>query len=321
MQSSTLSDQLHQWLAGHGHASCHLLFDPMLRPLEEDSELAIALSAAEAAGCASAKHAIRLPIDAQACPWVSRLDVDKSSSSHAITLSLQEAVSELDPTKLRAGLGRRIGGWLVSDAKPQTIAAHLAHTMVLEHGGQRMLLRLHDSAVMWPLFHMLTSEQRTAMLGPIKHWWLLDPAGHLACLDNPRALTDASRSTAPSGSLCLSSEQWADVLRFNSLNATLNQWLEAMAAPPDADSMAGARTAALAALRRASTYGLSETDDLTLFALHALRIAPVFDSHKLVQALLVRCNATQNAQPESFSAVIEELGPDDWARIRNEAMT
>jgi Domain of unknown function (DUF4123) len=320
MQSANHSNHLHQWMAQHGHAHCFMLLDPTIRPLESDSDLSISLDAAKACGIDIEKHPLHLPLEAEVCPWIIELGTDKASTSHAIELGLQEALDELEPARLRAGLGRRIGGWLITHAQPQIITAHLARTMVIHHAGQRLLLRLHDSAVLWTLFHILSNAQRASLMGAIRHWWLLDPAGHLVCLDNPAELTDSNRTPAQTVLLRLKPDQWADVLRLDSLNAALNQWLEEQAAPPSADVVAGARTVAMAAMRRAATCGLHTALDLKLFALHSMRTSPSFDSHPLVQALLPRCNTGKSKSPENFSAVIEELSPDDWARIRTESV-
>lgn len=248
--------QLHRGLKQHAQGqpascACYLLLDPQLRPLEPDHPLAQALSTAKAPTPQTTP--LPLPfVPEHARPWLSALDLEQPSGSEALSISLQEAAAELDGGQLQRGMGRRIGGWLVSHAPAATLAAHLARVMVqTAPDGQRMLVRVQDSAVLWPLFSLLTSEQRASLLGPIRAWWVLNPAGHLVLLENPNPASAAP--TVPAAPLKLSTEQWAHVMRFSALNATINQWLEGIRADhqtvPTAQQLERACAQALLALQ------------------------------------------------------------------------
>lgn len=315
---SLTSSHLQQWLADNAQGACHLLLDPMLRPLKDDEQLAQVLARVEHPTGEPARCIVRLPeksIFAWQQPWVCTLDTSRGAASLAATESLREAFAELAPQHLLRGLGRRISGWLVSPEPAKAIAAHLSRVLVhIADGGQRMLLRLSDPAVLWPLYALLTPTQRRAAFGPIRHWWLLDPAGHPVQLERPAAESDEPDPTR----LVLTEEQWADVMRLKAFNAALNRWLAEQAQRPSAAHVAHMAGVALLALRRAAAQGLADTDDLTRFAHHALSVNPEFDRHALVQDLLTRCRTPGNPNGEHYGALSDELSATDWERIRTE---
>lgn len=315
---SLTSSHLQQWLADNSQGLCHLLFDPTLRPLKDDEQFSQVLARVAPPSDEPARCIVRLPeksIFAWQQPWVCTLDTSHGAASLAATESLREALAELAPQHLLRGFGRRIGGWLVSPEPAKAIAAHLSRVLVQTiGGGQRMLLRLSDPAVLWPLYALLTPTQRCAAFGPIQHWWLLDPAGHPVCLERPVAESDAPNPTR----LVLTAEQWADVMRLNAFNAAINRWLGEQAQRPSAPHVAHMAGVALLALRRAAAYGLTDTDDLTRLAHQALSVNPEFDRHALVQDLLKRSRTPSNPSGEHYGALSDELSATDWERICTE---
>lgn len=316
-RTSLLTNHLHQWLSVHAQGQCHLLFDPQLRPLEHGTPLGQALSSVQPL---AVRYGVRMPpqsVPTDKCPWLTPLYTHQAAASQTVTESLRESLTELAPERVQRGLGRRIGGWLVSSAPTEAIANHLAEAMVqTTPNGQRMWLRIHDPAVLWPLFGLLTTEQRASVLGPVRTWWLLDPAGHPVQLDHPQpqALHE------PPKSLRLTAEQWADVMRLNSFNVAINEWVSGQDAKPAPALVAQNASVALLALRRAGASGLNDTEDLTRFALHAMTMHPEFDRHPLVQAVLGRCNAGLGNDAEHYSAASEDLSDADWSRIRTELL-
>lgn len=316
------SNRLNQWLMQDANDLCHLLLDPQLRPLDEDSIFACELNNSAPSKQGLTRRSITLPIQEDHRPWITPLSVDRASNSHALQLSVKEALDELQPASLAQGLGRRIGGWLVSEADSIGIAMHLARLMVqTSASGQRMLLRVHDSAVLWVLWAVLTPSQHRSLLGPLRHWFILDPSGQLIRLDHPpagQADTDAAADPAP---LHLTAAQWLDVMNIQAFNAALAKWtaqsMAAHAVPIDPQRLYTAAQTLITALRRARNWGISDDTDLTLFAQHALQHGAQFDSHPHVKELLARCNSRQS-DFEYYSAAVESLDIDDWARIRHE---
>lgn len=315
---SLTSSQLQQWLADNSQGLCHLLFDPTLRPLKDGEQFAQVLARVAPPSGEPARCIVRLPeksIFAWQQPWVSTLDTRHGDASLAVTESLREALAELAPQPLLRGFGRRIGGWLVSPEPAKAIAAHLSRVLVqTTNSGQRMLLRLSDPAVLWPLYALLTPTQRSAAFGPIQHWWLLDPAGHPVRLERPAAESGEPDPTR----LVLTAEQWADVMRLNAFNGAINRWLAEQRQYPSAAHMAHMAGVALLALRRGAAHGLADTDDLTRFAHHALTVNPEFDRHALMQDLLKRCRTPSNPSGERYGALSDELSATDWERIHTE---
>jgi hypothetical protein len=310
---SLTSSHLQQWLADNSKGVCHLLIDPMLRPLEDDEQLGQMLARMQTIPCP-----VRLPeksVMPQHCPCLSTIDTSQGNGSMAVTESVINGLVELAPQDLQSGKGRRIGGWLVSPEPASSLAAHLARVMVQSKGdGQRMLLRLNDPAVIWPLYALLSPSQRVAAFGPIQHWWLLDPAGHPVRLERPAISEDDPHATR----LDLTPGQWADVMRLDAFNRAINQWIAEALQPPAAPLVAHMAGVALLALRRAASYGLSDTEDLARFAMHALTVSPEFDRHPVVQALLGRCRKEGNPTGDYFCAAVDDLNDTDWARIRTE---
>lgn len=315
-RTSLPTNHLHQWLSANAQGQCHLLFDPQLRPLEHDTPLGQALSSVQPLAM---RYVARMPpqsVPTDKCPWLTTLDTHQYAASQTVTESLHESLAELAPESLQRGLGRRIGGWLVSTVPTKAIANHLVEAMVqTTPNGQRKWLRMHDPAVLWPLFGLLTTEQRASLLGPVRTWWLLDPAGHPVQLDHPhpQALHE------PPKSLRLTAEQWADVMGLKAFNAAVNQWMAGQEARPTPTLVAQSASVALRALRRAGALGLDDTEDLTRFALHAITVHPEFDRHPLVKAVLARCDGVRGHDAEHYGAASEDLSYADWARVRTES--
>jgi hypothetical protein len=171
-----------------------------------------------------------------------------------------------------------------------------------------MLLRINDPSVLWPLMALLTAPQRAALLGPVEHWWILDPAGHPVHLQRPQEVTAED--------LRLSEDQWADVLSLNAFNAAMNQWLAACEELPDPQTVASKGGDALTALRRARAKGLNHKDDLTAFAALALLVHPEFDRHPLIRDALAESRSSQRRSGPLITARLAEFSSEHWRSIR-----
>jgi hypothetical protein len=317
MQIPQLSEQSFSqfgaWLAQQEGSACHLLFDPILRPLEDDDLLAVTL-----APFGKARHCVHLPpqsFELAQQPWIQAFDAHGPQGRQALHASMADAQAELAPHRLLHGMGRRIGGWLFSSHSVSVMAAHLSRVMIQRAPhGQLMLLRLTDPAVVWALFSLLNNEQRTTLLGPIQHWWLLDPAGRAAHLVNP----ELSHAEAASANLSLSPEQWKHLLRLDALNATLNRWVARQRLESVDEEIPLDETAqrALQALHRADQWGLDDDEDLASFTWHALTVHPRFDEHPGMQALLKKCRTASRTDAHHYTALCDELDPAQWASIR-----
>lgn len=297
MPVAALNDALHRELIStQGH--CWLLLDPVLRPVLEGSPL----------GCLLAERPFFRAQgtgdpDPSLMPLLFAFDPAQASDHDLIWQSLREALAELSPEMLAQGGGRRICGWLESAVDGKELARHIVTQMSQVHGeARRCLLRWHDPAVLWALWPLLTAEQQASLLGPIKAFRVLDPAGHWLRFS---AKQPASRQT-----LDLDGEQWRGIESIAALNGMLR---EIDLSPLSTEQLDALRDNALAALRRARQLGFSDFQDQRAFARLALTVHADFDSHPLVAERLA-----QRAPDDHFTALVDDLSAEHWARIRHD---
>lgn len=228
--------------------------------------------------------------------WVP-LDTRTAKGSMALQDSIDRAVAELAVDELKQGKGRRIGGWLALDGDAGSAIRHWARQMIQRRPGRgATLLRLHDPAVLWALWALLSAEERSQLLGPVSTWWLLDPQGELAAFTSP---SDGVRST-------WAVRSWDDVDLVAPLNAALRECDKPM--PLDQ-----ARRAAFDAMRRARELGFGHVHDLSAFAIHAMTMHPMFDKHPAIAQVL------QSRQADDrYTALIEAVDEAAWERVRQE---
>jgi len=228
--------------------------------------------------------------------WVV-LDTRTARGSLALQDSIERAIAELAVAELKQGKGRRIGGWLAVDADVGSATRHWARQMIQRRpSGGATLLRLHDPAVLWALWSMLSTEDRSGLLGPVSAWWLLDPQGGLASFTSS---SDGIRSTWDVRS-------WDDIDLIAPLNAALRDSERLL-------PLEEARNAAFNAMRRARQLGFGHVHDLSAFAIHAMTVHPMFDRHPVIVQVL------QSRQADDrYTALIEAVDEAAWERVRQE---
>lgn len=296
-------------IASHPARRCLLLMDPVLRPLEAELEDGPWQHHGQ---LAHTSVAVTHPnVDASAYPVLTALRLDHEAERTLLGHSVQEAIAELQPEQLRKGRGRRIGGWIVTNAAAEDVAAHLAQAMVQRHpAGSPVWLRLHDPAVLWAVSGWLQPHQMAALLDPLGtagSFNLLTPAAQLLSLqaDSP----DPIHAPADDQGLDLSTGQWAAIDCVEPLNAALRNW---GAITPE--QLRPARSTAFAAIRRALAMGFADPIDLALYGRYALAVHARFDFHPLV---VTRLRARRPG--EYFGGMVADLTHQDWARIAREA--
>lgn len=294
-----ISDKLHQVANARSHGVLWLAVDA---PATNSEPLPHALQAEVDGPQVHFVHLGHREIDPMWRPrWVP-LDTTCTRGSFALQDSINRALTELHPSCLREGLGRRIAGWLVLRDDVSQAVLHWGRQMLQRRpNGRLSLLRLHDPAVLWTLWALLTPKQQASLLGPVDSWWLLDPSGELTVLES----SGEGGDPAPWGP-----QQWRDIDLIGPINSALRE----SSGSRLGDLSAGrARDTAMSALRRALACGFDDPQDLTSYALHSITVHPLFDQHPLVKrALDVR-------QPgDRYGALIEVLGPGDWSAVRND---
>jgi len=282
---------------------CLLLLDPVLRPPEVEAE-----EGPWQHYCSLAHTPVPLThpnADPSHYAVLTTLRLDDEADRALLVHTVQEACTELMPLKLRQGQGRRIAGWIVTDAPVDDVAMHLGDIMLQRHpSGRSMWLRLHDPAVLWVLSGWLQPSQLSALVGPIGRigsFSLLTPAGQL--------LTLQAQEAASHQGLALTAAQWAAIDCIQPLNTALRNWGDI-----SPQQLRPARSIAFAAIRRAKAMGFEDSLGLALYGHYALSVHARFDFHPLVSSRL-----RARLPGDHFGAVIADLSPADWERIAREA--
>jgi hypothetical protein len=282
----------------------YLLIDPTLRNALDDPELAELLTATNAEYCPVPRRHPSLRADQQPLLIAPRWDLPEIRALVRYVARL--CIEDLQPDSYASGGGQRIGGWLFSGAPVTMVANHLAALMVQqlpadfpEQGGKRYLLRVQDALVLSGIWEIATPVQAGTILGLIDAWCNLSTNLRLC------ELTHLQRPTRFDGNIDFSVEQWRDILSLEFIHreALLSQRLFAMEEQ---------RPAWIEAMRRAPNWGLTDKDDLRLFAHHAITIHPSFDSHPRVRAAL------RLRQSEGYGGATETLSDSDWHAVATE---
>ena len=229
--------------------------------------------------------------------WL-RADTSTSAGSQLIQCSIDHALRELNSDALRNGQGRCIAGWLTSGSNDiSAVLKHVARQMIRSHpaGGQH-LVRLHDPAVLWAAWPLLSAAQRKRLLGPIDNWTLLNPDGELVTLaaDGDEESSEWSR------------ELWIDIENITPINEMLRN------TRGEANPMSATRahSIATAALRRARLLGFTDFNDLAVFARHAVEKHPHFDDHPIIKRALQARKAE-----DYYTALIESVSANEWHQV------
>ncbi len=303
-QVQDISADLHGAVAKSGHQTLWLAMDGSDQPLPD----------IDGADWSPAHTCVEIPlrhpeIDPIWHPRWFALNLAHARDAHILSHSIAWALNERQPHQLRAGMGRRVSGWLLTpdDDLIHAAASHCARLMLRRAPGSpgHFLLRLHDPAVLWAVWQILTPEQKSEWLGPIGRWLFLDPAGELSLLEG-----SAPRQNEPVGSLShpLSAQQWQDIQNITPLHRAIQSLLAAE--PTGSAPYKRWFQSGLQALRRANTHRLNDLHSLSLFAELALTRHPDFDQHPRVQQLLM-----QREADEPLGGLLSDLTEQDWRSI------
>jgi hypothetical protein len=239
------------------------------------------------------------------------LQLDRAEDVWVLQNSIAWALDERRPERLDLGSGRRVTGWMwMPEHQAHDTAKAWGQTSIQRHGQHTSLLRLHDPAVLWSLWQLLTEAQKTNLMGSALAIDTLDPLGALTSL---RGLPAASEQEQSQGRLRLGTEQWQDVLLLNALHPLL---LQCRRDDPhmNTDAYKTLFTLALQALRRAQALGFEDRESLVLFGRLALQRHSAFERHPMVAPLLA------DREPGlPLGGVLADLTEDDWAAIEQSA--
>ncbi|MBN3787867.1 DUF4123 domain-containing protein [Burkholderia sp. Ac-20353] len=238
-------------------------------------------------------------------PSVIELDLAHPVPAEICRRAIERALDDWSPDALGEGRGHRVGAFLFSDARTDAIARHLAHAFVQQRpdGDGQRLLGLADPAAFEGVWRVCDDAQRRRLLGPIAQWRTLGRWGEWVDCD-----VSAARDAEPAGgrSLDLRDAQWSALFDVRPINRA---WARASADGCVVQRDTFERLPAV--LQRAHGYGLSDPQDLELFARHALNAGAEFDRHPRIQRVL-----RDRPADMYYSLAVADLGDADWAEIR-----
>jgi Domain of unknown function (DUF4123) len=305
-QVQAISDALHQACAASGQEIIWLALDGANSPLPELEEGLMPWDAR-----VRQPVTLRHPeIDVAWHPQWYALRLDKADDCHLLKYSIVWALEEAQPKCVRQGLGRKVSGWLAIDEPVHAAANHWASLMVCKVPNRvgSTLLRLHDPAVLWAIWRILTPAQQRHWQGPVQTWWLLNPAGQLAPLI-AQQVSHTSPTLEPA--VHLSGGQWQSIEHVSAFNLGLQAWMNQDHAQAVTTEMAElAFVNGMRALQRANDLGISDLHSRALFCELALSQHPMFDQHPRIKALLSDFNA---AHP--LGGLMADLTAADWQTI------
>ena len=152
---------------------------------------------------------------------------------------------------------------LITEAPLLDIAQHIQTLFKLEVDSEPMIWRLADTHMLMAVLSVMTASQRGQILGPIRHWWLVNH--HQELIDLTRAL--AHERSPLFEKISLSQEQtqaMLDYIRPLTLAAQLRQLEPSFAnALAHADQIKFSETA----LRLAEAEGVDLDEDMVPWAL------------------------------------------------------
>ncbi len=183
---------------------------------------------------------------------------------------------------------------LLSGGDKTRVLPHLQRHMVVSRRDMgRAWLRYHDPRVFRHLRWLLSAEQMAALMGPLETWtWYDQLQAQWHTHARPPAESVLSR-------LLLTQEQWADLEHLEALNQCLRELAEDGTEADDA-----AASAIRDGLRQARQYGLSDSDDIRLFALQYQQHGPQW--HR--QGSILQCIEKVKGQRGTYVSAFAELG-------------
>ncbi|MCX5541287.1 DUF4123 domain-containing protein [Paraburkholderia sp. CNPSo 3076] len=186
-----------------------------------------------------------------------------------------------------------------SDIRTDRLHEHLANALLITRpGGSHAVFRYYDPRVFGHLQWILDSVQLQSLLGPVSRWRWLDEGGHWQ-----EVLSSGYRQI----DLTFSDEQFKQLERLSLVRKALETVAAAgMQATPEVARQLDRM------LLKAERYGLPLEDQIP-FALHGMLVAPNFDQHPQVQAILAMVNETP------YTEAVVNWTDEMWLRVGKES--
>jgi hypothetical protein len=230
--------------------------------------------------------------DLKYAPYLVALNLDDPEDSEVFETSVFIAWDSWRLERLQAFRGQPIAGWVLTDASPKLLAQHWAlYCHLHRDNGISKLLRFHDPGVREWLWPILTLAQQGQLLGPAKSLIAFSRAQQLMEHSVQRS-TDvvpqrpSTDLASPIKRLALTTHQWHQV---NDYAIVHGAWIGWRTSEAENGSTPNHRPdwhiQVFAALRHATSYGISAPDDRELFAAHVLNYGEQFHMNPKLQAV------------------------------------
>ncbi|MEA9393069.1 DUF4123 domain-containing protein [Acerihabitans sp. TG2] len=244
-------------------------------------------------------------------PWLVGLDLTQPDDTRVLKESITQALQETDPTKLIAGTGRTVCGWLTSAHPAGVVARQLGGTAVQAlSGGGNILLRYFDPAVNTLLWPQLSRFQQQRLMGVISGWHLLNGDGQRVSRCHNAAVLPLLTF-----SLGITEQDRPRLEQIAVVNQAMQQYRAQTKAVARQDESRLQSVAQQALQRIAHSPVMSEHEARVIFAFHALYWHPHLDLHPEFQYLLSL--ETYPAQVR-YAERIAGLTTQDWQRFADE---
>ena len=237
-------------------------------------------------------------------PYLVPLDLSKSAHADVFRASVEMAWNAWSPEYLVASCGQPIAGWVLTASPVKALALHWGTQCHLHaRRGRSQLLRFHDPSVREWLWPTLTDAQKNALLGPADKLFAF--ARNQSLMLHQRQASDATHTTMDRicfPALLLTDAQWRQVEDYATVHRAWLAWQSEH--PNDSKQQHGAEweKGVLAALSHATNYGIVDSQDRELFALHALQINSLFHALSQLQPVWKK-----TSHGEYYGSAIEEI--------------
>lgn len=206
--------------------------------------------------------------------------------------------------------------WIASDYAMPALGSMLTRRMQCEiNDGQEVVLRFYDPRILLGLPSALTAQQKRYFFAPVLSWIAMEPRRQerYAIHIEPATPADISRYAFTPISLTLAQrDQLMYFDKENLYDSILVHWRETCPDDIAGISQRMLREAAMAAVARANSYGITNAAAQHLFAGLMMTVSPSFDDNVIVKRYLT---AGDIAPAERLSKMISELPSEAWEQI------
>ena len=225
-----------------------------------------------------------------------------------ISLTVDAAFEEQSDSAKESISGVSISGWLEIDCPPSTAGEHIAKSMMMRRRSDKVgrIARLTDRRVFEFIWEMLSSQQKTDLLGPIPVWHTLDRCGSI----RSHRTQAGDRNSTLRRRLVFGEAQWDRLDQCQRYQQMIRGWKHfSKELPPDYFQKI------YAVLDSMINLGLRGDQDYILLGAYALQIHPLLVTHPTVRDLIKR-SLVGGLPLAGLLADVKD--PEGWDEIRRE---